>query len=82
MTLGSFGYVYKIKRKSDGKILCWKELDYGCMQEREKQQLVSEVNALNRLNHLNIVKYYDKIILKEQNKLLIVMEYCENGDMA
>ena len=79
---GSFGYVFKVKRKADGMILCWKELDYGRMQEREKQQLVSEVNALNRLNHLNIVKYYDKIILKEQNKLLIVMEYCENGDMA
>ena len=62
---GSFGYVFKIKRKVDSKILCWKELDYGRMQEREKQQLVSEVNALNRLNHLNIVKYYDKIILKE-----------------
>ena len=58
--LGSFGSVYKIKRKSDGKILCWKELDYGKMQEREKQQLVSEVNALNKLNHINIVKYYDK----------------------
>ena len=43
---------------------------------------MSEVNALNRLNHLNIVRYYDKIILKEQKKLLIVMEYCENGDMA
>ena len=79
---GSFGSVFKIKRVTDGKILCWKELDYGRMQEREKQQLVSEVNALNRLNHLNIVKYYDKIIQKEKNKLYIVMEYCENGDMA
>ena len=58
--IGSFGSVYKIKRKTDKKILCWKELDYGRMQEREKQQLVSEVNALNKLNHLNIVKYYDK----------------------
>jgi len=52
--------VYKVKRKSDGKILCWKELDYGRMQEREKQQLVSEVNALNKLSHPNIVKYFDK----------------------
>ena len=36
LMVGSFGYVFKIKRKSDGKILCWKELDYGRMQEREK----------------------------------------------
>jgi NIMA (never in mitosis gene a)-related kinase 2 len=34
---GSFGVVSKIKRKSDGKILVWKELNYGKMSEREKQ---------------------------------------------
>jgi NIMA (never in mitosis gene a)-related kinase len=44
--LGSFGKVFKIKRKSDNKILVWKELAYGKMSEREKQQLVSEVNIL------------------------------------
>ena len=33
---GSFGSVKKIKRKSDGKILVWKELNYGKMSEREK----------------------------------------------
>jgi len=52
------------------------------MQEREKQQLVSEVNALSKLNHQNIVRYYEKLIVKDQHKLYIVMEYCENGDMA
>jgi NIMA (never in mitosis gene a)-related kinase len=34
---GSYGSVYKIRRKQDGKILVWKELDYGRMSEREKQ---------------------------------------------
>lgn len=43
---------------------------------------MSEVNALNKLSHPNIVKYFDKIIDKESKKLYIVMEYCENGDMA
>ena len=82
MYVGSFGSVYKVRRIEDGKILCWKELEYGRMQDREKQQLVSEVNALNKLSHPNIVKYYDKIICKEKKRLYIVMEYCENGDMA
>ena len=27
-------------------------------------------------------KLANRIILKEKNKLYIVMEYCENGDMA
>ncbi len=79
---GSFGSVFKIRRVSDGKILCWKEIEYGKMQEREKQQLVSEVNALSKLSHPNIVQYYEKIIDKEKRRLYIVMEYCENGDMA
>ncbi len=34
---GSFGIVSKIKRKKDNKILVWKELNYGKMNEREKQ---------------------------------------------
>jgi serine/threonine protein kinase len=58
--IGSYGSVYKIKRKVDGQILVWKELDYGRMSEREKQQVVAEVNILNQLSHPNIVKYYDK----------------------
>lgn len=34
---GSFGQVSKIRRKSDGRVLVWKELDYGKMSEKEKQ---------------------------------------------
>lgn len=41
---GAFGKVCKIRRKSDNKILVWKELNYGAMNEQEKQQLVSEVS--------------------------------------
>jgi NIMA (never in mitosis gene a)-related kinase 2 len=33
---GSFGSVFKIIRIKDQKVLCWKEIDYGKMQEREK----------------------------------------------
>ena len=35
-TIGSFGKVSKIKRVSDGRILVWKELDYGKMNDKEK----------------------------------------------
>ena len=62
---GSFGCVSKIKRKADGKLLVWKELNYGKMSEKEKQMIVSEVNILRELHHPNIVKYYDRIIDRE-----------------
>ncbi|KAK2856106.1 hypothetical protein Q5P01_004841 [Channa striata] len=79
---GSYGKCQKIKRKSDGKILVWKELDYGTMAESEKQMLVSEVNLLRELKHPNIVRYYDRIIDRTNTTLYIVMEYCEGGDLA
>uniref|UniRef100_A0A8D1TW11 Serine/threonine-protein kinase Nek2 n=1 Tax=Sus scrofa TaxID=9823 RepID=A0A8D1TW11_PIG len=79
---GSYGRCQKIRRKSDGKILVWKELDYGSMTEAEKQMLVSEVNLLRELKHPHIVRYYDRIIDRTNTTLYIVMEYCEGGDLA
>ena len=38
---GSFGVVRKIQRRSDGRILVWKELNYGSMSDKEKQLVVS-----------------------------------------
>uniref|UniRef100_A0A672H7P8 Serine/threonine-protein kinase Nek2 n=1 Tax=Salarias fasciatus TaxID=181472 RepID=A0A672H7P8_SALFA len=79
---GSYGKCQKIRRKADGKILVWKELDYGTMAESEKQMLVSEVNLLRELKHPNIVRYYDRIIDRTKTTLYIVMEYCEGGDLS
>jgi NIMA (never in mitosis gene a)-related kinase len=79
---GSFGRVFKIRRKSDGKDLVWKELNYGKMTEKEKSMVVSEVNILRELRHPNITRYYDRIIDKERALLYIVMEFCAGGDLA
>ncbi|XP_070705540.1 serine/threonine-protein kinase Nek2 [Pempheris klunzingeri] len=79
---GSYGRCQKIRRKSDGKTLVWKELEYGTMAESEKQMLVSEVNLLRELKHPNIVRYYDRIIDRTNTTLYIVMEYCEGGDLS
>ncbi|NXB48886.1 NEK2 kinase, partial [Leucopsar rothschildi] len=78
----SYGKCRKVRRKADGKILVWKELDYGMMTESEKQMLVSEVNLLRELRHPNIVRYYDRIIDRSSTTLYIVMEYCDGGDLA
>ena len=42
--------------------MVWKKINYGQMQEKEKQQLINEVNILRDLKHDNIVRYYDKIL--------------------
>lgn len=79
---GNFGSISKIRRITDGKTLVWKEIDYGKMSDKEKSQIVSEVNILRELNHPNIVKYYDRIIDKQNSKIYIIMEYCEGGDIS
>ncbi|CAD8204970.1 unnamed protein product [Paramecium octaurelia] len=79
---GSFAKVYKVLRKADQKVFVAKEMEYGRMSEKEKQQLVNEVNILRELKHPNIIKYYDRIVDKQTQKLYIIMEYCEGGDLA
>lgn len=79
---GSFGKVHQIRRVADGKILVWKEINYGAMSEREKQLIVGEVNILRELRHPNIVRYYDRVIDKDRARLYIVMEFCSGGDLA
>jgi NIMA (never in mitosis gene a)-related kinase 2 len=59
---GSFGVIRKVKRITDGKYLARKEIDYRKMSEKEKKQLVAEVNILRELRHPNIVRYYERFV--------------------
>ena len=52
------------------------------MNDKEKQQIVAEVNILRELRHPCIVRYYDRIIDKRATKLYIVMEHCAGGDLG
>ncbi|XP_072031897.1 serine/threonine-protein kinase Nek2-like [Amphiura filiformis] len=79
---GSYGTCKKIRRKNDGKVLVWKEMDYSSMSSTEKQMLVSEVNLLRELKHKYIVRYYDRVVDKTNATIYIIMEYCEGGDLG
>ncbi|CAG8568737.1 11788_t:CDS:2 [Cetraspora pellucida] len=79
---GSFGLIRKVRRKSDSRILARKEIDYRRMNDKERNQLVSEVNILRELKHPNIVRYYDRYIDNTNCMIYIIMEYCEGGDLS
>lgn len=51
------------------------------MNDKEKGQLVEEVNVLRKLHHQNIVRYYERHIDKKASLLSIFMEYCDNGTL-
>ena len=78
---GSFGKVWKARRKVDGKLVAVKEIDYHAMVSKEKQMLVNEVNILRKLQNPHIVRYLDRSINKEMKIIYIVMEFCPGGDL-
>ena len=79
---GSFGKVCKVRRHQDGALLVWKEINFGKMSEKEKEQLVSEVNILRELKNPVIVRYHDRIIDKLSTTIFIIMEHCPGGDLG
>uniref|UniRef100_A0A2P2I8F8 non-specific serine/threonine protein kinase n=1 Tax=Hirondellea gigas TaxID=1518452 RepID=A0A2P2I8F8_9CRUS len=78
---GTSGTVRKVKRRSDGRVLVWKELHYANMGEAEKQGLVQEVNLLRELRHAHIVRFLQHIVDKRSATLYIIMEHCPGGDL-
>ena len=79
---GSYGTVFKIRRKADNKEMVWKEINFGSMCEKEKAQLVAEVNILRDLRNPFVVKYHDRILDKPKTRLYIIMEHCSGGDLG
>ncbi|KAI9778035.1 MAG: G2-specific serine/threonine protein kinase [Geoglossum umbratile] len=79
---GSFGVIRKVRRKSDGQVLCRKEISYIRMSQKEKEQLHAEFQILSSLRHPNIVAYYQREHLKASQDLHLYMEYCGNGDLG
>ncbi|KAF1944226.1 kinase-like protein [Clathrospora elynae] len=79
---GSFGIIRKVKRKSDGYILCRKEISYQKMSQKEREQLQAELAILKELRHPNIVAYFERDHIKASQDLHLYMEYCGNGDLG
>ncbi|KAJ6591616.1 kinase-like domain-containing protein [Mycena vulgaris] len=79
---GSFGIIRKVRRKTDGLIFARKELNFERMSERDRKQIVAEVNILKDLHHDHIVRYHDRYVDRDAGILYILMEYCGGGDLS
>ncbi|KAE8223454.1 hypothetical protein CF319_g3527 [Tilletia indica] len=79
---GTFGIIRKVRRLTDDRLFARKELNFERMSERDRKQIVAEVNILRTLGHDNIVKYEERFVDKDRGILYIVMEYCEGGDLG
>jgi NIMA (never in mitosis gene a)-related kinase len=76
---GSYGKIYKVReRAGEKRVLVIKEID--CSALRSDYEALGEIDVMARMDSPFIVKYYDSFIQKN-NKVNIVMEYCEHGDL-
>jgi NIMA (never in mitosis gene a)-related kinase len=57
-----------------------KKIILGALNEKEVEASHREAELLSRLDHPNIVKYKESFC--ENNLLIIIMEYCEVGDLS
>ncbi|NWI44801.1 NEK5 kinase, partial [Picathartes gymnocephalus] len=76
---GSFGKIFLAKGKMDNEPCVIKEINLTKLPVKEKEAAEKEVILLAKMKHANIVTFYAS--LQEKNKLYIVMEYCDGGDL-
>ncbi|NWZ27990.1 NEK5 kinase, partial [Asarcornis scutulata] len=76
---GSYGKIFLAKGKVDNEQCVIKEIDLTKMPVKEKEASQKEVILLAKMKHANIVTFFAS--LQENNKLYIVMEYCDGGDL-
>ena len=85
---GSYGRVYEALDEDRGQLIAVKIIDKNNLNtinnsNNNSQSLSSiegEIEILSKLNHKNIVKYYDSS--QSKNHLKIFFEYCECGSIA
>ena len=67
---GSFGTVYKVRRKADGCVYVMKQINSSLLNPKVRDSALNEVQILASLRHSFIVKYYDSFL--DHNNLNII----------
>lgn len=62
-------------------MLVVKELNIDHMSQQEREETIKEAQILRNLKHPLIVRFVE-VYTTKQNKLKIVMEYAECGDVS
>ena len=80
---GSFGKAFLCKKESDGSLCVIKQILIEGMDQKEKDDVLNESNILAKLDHPNIIKFYDVFESKKPKHMInIVTEYADGGDLS
>ncbi|KAK9171777.1 NIMA-related kinase 5 [Cryptosporidium meleagridis] len=78
---GQFGNTYKVENTIDHKIWLAKCIDLSQMDEDDKNRSLQEAEIMKSINHPYVIKCHESFI-HDDVYLVIVMEYCEKGDIG
>ncbi|XP_076242205.1 STKc_STK36 domain-containing protein fused [Calliopsis andreniformis] len=70
---GSYGQVYKAKKRCDGEIVAYKVIQKRGRSLAELKSLRQEYEILCRLHHPNIIQMFDSF--ETENEIVVVTEY-------
>jgi len=82
---GTFGEAWLVVSRVSKRNYVIKEMSTGAWEDKDKEQSLTEVRILASCNHLNIIRYvggYRCHKLAVNEKILIIMEYADAGDLA
>eukprot|EP00088_Acartia_fossae_P033316 TRINITY_DN3409_c0_g1_i4.p1 TRINITY_DN3409_c0_g1~~TRINITY_DN3409_c0_g1_i4.p1 ORF type:complete len:329 (-),score=47.86 TRINITY_DN3409_c0_g1_i4:194-1180(-) len=82
---GTFGEAWLVQSRVSKRHYVLKEMNTGGWEDADKDKSLNEVNILSRCNHLNIIRYVGAYRTHKNQfteKILIVMEFAEGGDLA
>jgi len=82
---GTFGEAWLVVSTASGRSYVMKELMSVGWDSQEKDKNMTEVNILSSCNHLNIIRYAGAYHVRkglETERILIIMEYADAGDLS
>ena len=80
---GSFGKAFLCKRESDDSLCVIKQILIEGMDKKEKDDVLNESIILAKLDHQNIIKFFEVFESKKPKQMInIVTEYADGGDLS
>ena len=76
---GSYGSVKLAREKSSRELFAIKKIRLSCLSRSEREKSLGEVKVLSSIHHPNVVSYKESF--QENQRLYIVMEYIDGGDL-
>lgn len=77
---GQFGKAILVSSAQDSTQYIAKAIDLQCLTDKAREVALQEASLLQRLYHPNIVEYKENFFMGDT--IVIVMQYCEGGDLA